>query len=640
MRLSSVFAIAGTFVAAAAISLVAAGFAVTIIEDNSRNSVRNTLDSYGMTWTEVDADGLQVFLAGSAPSEAERFKAISVAGTVVDAARVIDQLTVADAALIAPPRFSVEILRHDSGISLIGLVPATTDREALLRNVAEAAKGAAVADLLEAADYPEPETWNVALDYAVKALGTLPRSKISIDAGRVEITAMADSTEDRLRLEAELARRVPDQVRLALSISAPRPVITPFVLRFLIEDGQARFDTCSADTEAARRTILTAAGKAGFEGRADCTIGLGVPSPQWGKAVAKAIEALGQLGAGSVTFKDADISLVAAQGTDQGLFDDVAGRLDTALPEVFALHAVLPPPPDMSRSETLEFVATLSPEGLVQIRGRVDSALSRDTVDSFAKARFASDSVYTTARIAEGLPRNWPVRILTGLETLSYLSNGAVTVTPDSLTVTGNTGLRDAGTAIAQILSEKLGETEQYSINVKYKEALDPVASVPTAKECQTMLTQTQVGRKIGFEPGSDAIDAAGSLIIDDIAEILRQCGELKMEIGGHTDSQGREVMNQQLSQSRAQAVLAELRKRRVLTSGFSAKGYGESRPIADNKTEEGREANRRIEFRVILPEPVKERTTGLESLEEPVAEEGTLTEIPESTEETPDEQN
>lgn len=76
----------------------------------------------------------------------------------------------------------------------------------------------------------------------------------------------------------------------------------------------------------------------------------------------------------------------------------------------------------------------------------------------------------------------------------------------------------------------------------------------------------------------------------------------MRLEIQGHTDSQGREEMNQNLSQARAQSVLNELRARRVVTSTFAAKGYGESTPIADNGTEDGREANRRIEFKLIRP--------------------------------------
>jgi OOP family OmpA-OmpF porin len=86
------------------------------------------------------------------------------------------------------------------------------------------------------------------------------------------------------------------------------------------------------------------------------------------------------------------------------------------------------------------------------------------------------------------------------------------------------------------------------------------------------------------------------------------------MEVAGHTDSQGREEMNARLSLERARAVLDELRLRRVLTSELEAQGYGESRPIADNDTEEGRETNRRIEFRLIGPEAEPPAQTDLES--------------------------
>ena len=72
------------------------------------------------------------------------------------------------------------------------------------------------------------------------------------------------------------------------------------------------------------------------------------------------------------------------------------------------------------------------------------------------------------------------------------------------------------------------------------------------------------------------------------------------LEIGGHTDSQGREQMNLNLSQARANAVLFELQRRRILTKNMVAKGYGETRPIASNDTEQGREQNRRIEFKQI----------------------------------------
>ena len=103
---------------------------------------------------------------------------------------------------------------------------------------------------------------------------------------------------------------------------------------------------------------------------------------------------------------------------------------------------------------------------------------------------------------------------------------------------------------------------------------------------------------------------------MDDLAEILGRCPDLKMQIAGYTDSQGREVMNQQLSEDRARAVLDALRLRRIPTSNFTSIGFGEADPIADNGTEEGREANRRIEFSLILPEVAEEEPTALEQLE------------------------
>ena len=616
MRLSSIFAIVGVFLVAAILCLLTARSAVSVIEESSRHSVRDTLDENGLTWTQVDADGLNVFLAGTAPSEATRFKALSIAGTVVDAARVIDQMLVEEKGEVTAPRFSMEILRHDQGVSLIGLVPAAMDRAEFVADVEAAAGGEPVADFLESADYPAPDAWSDATDYALRALKELDRAKISVDAERVSVTAMTESRDEKSRIETELSRRVPEDVALAIDISAPRPVITPFTLRFVIEDGVPRFDACSADTEEAAVRIVTAARAAGLEGEALCTVGLGVPTPAWGEAAEQAIAALGDLGAGTVTFSDADISLLVPQGTPQDRFDDVVGTLEAVLPDVFALHAVLPPPPDEEATEAPEFIATLSPEGLVQLRGRLGDATEKRLVESFAQARFSSDRVDMKARAAEELPEGWTFRILAGLEALSYLSNGVLRITPEALDLRGATGQPDARAMISGLLAEKLGEGAQYSIDVHYKEALDPVASLPTPEECEAQIAEILVGRKINFEPGSANIDISGAEIMDDIAEILKECGEITMEIGGHTDSQGREVMNQQLSQARAQTVLNELRMRRVLTASITAVGYGESQPIADNGSEAGREANRRIEFKVILPEDLSEEQSALESLE------------------------
>ena len=617
MRLSSYITVVATFIGAGAVCLVAAGFAVTLIEDTSRTAVLRELDKQSLTWADADTNGLQVFLIGTAPNEAERFKAVSTAGSIVDAARVIDQTEVADREAFAPPRFSIEILRNDSGISLIGLIPETASSKTMREDVAKLVPNEKVSDLLESAKYPAPEGWAAAMELGMKALRLLPRSKISIDAGNVSVTAMSDSEAEKRRFEQELIRSASSQVNLAINISAPRPVISPFTLRFIIAADGTRFDACSADTEVALDTIVAAARRAGMSAAPDCRLGLGVPSRQWSRAAALSIDKLSELGGGTVTFADADITLVADEGTDQSLFDRVVGELETGLPEVFALESVLPVIPDASQGPP-EFIATLSPEGQVQLRGRVNSELVRDTADSYAKARFGSGEVYTASRIDESLPRDWSVRVLAAIETLSMLKNGSVTVTPEKVRVFGDTGVPSAKSDITQLLLEKLGDSKDLSIEVTYKKKLDPVLGLPTADECEVQVTKIQSGRKITFEPGSGNLDASAESILDDMSEILIKCpDDMRMEISGYTDSQGREVMNQELSQTRAQAVLTALRERRVLMSRYVAKGYGEENPIGDNSTEAGREANRRIEFKLIRPEPPEEVTTTLEAAAE-----------------------
>ena len=316
-----------------------------------------------------------------------------------------------------------------------------------------------------------------------------------------------------------------------------------------------------------------------------------------------------------MTFADADITLVAQPGTDQALFDRVVGELETALPDVFALRAKLPKVEDPNAGPP-EFTATLSPEGQVQIRGRVTNDALRELATSYAKARFGSNEVYMAARLDEALPDAWGPRVLTGLEALANLGNGKVTVTPDNLSISGNTGNPDASTVIAALLSDKLGEGAEYDINVTYQEKLDPVLGLPTPDECEAELGEIVKVAKINFEPGSATIDASALGTMDDIAEILKRCGDLPLEIQGYTDSQGRESMNLALSQSRAESVLNELRARRVLTGSFRATGFGEESPVASNQSEEGREANRRIEFKLMRPDTVDapEQTT-LESI-------------------------
>lgn len=233
MRLSNIAPFALAFALAGGAAYVAAMGSVQLLERNSVADVTFELELAGHDWASVQADGLQVILSGEAPTEATRFNALSVSGTVVDAARLIDNMSVTEAQEIVAPRFSIEILRNDAGVSLIGLIPQDTDRDLVLSRIERVVGDAPVTDLLETSDFPEPDGWAEAVDYALDSLRDLPRSKISVEAGSLDITAITDSESEKARLEGQLTRNAPPEVLTAIHISAPRPVISPFTLRFL-----------------------------------------------------------------------------------------------------------------------------------------------------------------------------------------------------------------------------------------------------------------------------------------------------------------------------------------------------------------------------------------------------------------------
>ena len=84
---------------------------------------------------------------------------------------------------------------------------------------------------------------------------------------------------------------------------------------------------------------------------------------------------------------------------------------------------------------------------------------------------------------------------------------------------------------------------------------------------------------------------------------MLKENSHVKLDISGHADSVGSEKYNQKLSERRAQAVLEYLVKNGIERDRLTAEGFGESMPVADNATPEGRQQNRRVQVRIINPD-------------------------------------
>ncbi len=573
------------------------------IERMSRQHVGAALKDGGFDWAQVETDGLTVRLSGSAPDEVQRFRALDRAATVVDGRRIVDRVTVAVPQPQAAPVFSVELLRNDAGVSLIGLVPAGTDRAALLASVQAAVGRQRVTDLLEDSDQPAPDGWGDALRFGVAAIAAADRSKVSVAAGQVVVTAITDGETEKARLESVLRRDKPDSVGLMTSISAPRPVISPFTLRLVKDDAGVRLEECAADTEVARTRIIEAAAAAGVEG-ADCTLALGVPTPTWGAAAVAGIEALGTLEQGTLSLTNAQVALGAPATVPADQFDRAAGTLDAALPSVFALTAVRAEP--ASPSEPLEFTATRT-QGGIALRGRITDEAMRAAVESLARARFGV--VESSLVVDPQAPSGWTVRVMAAMEAMAALEGGTVRVTPDLIRLTGASGVENAPQAAAEQLSYRLGPGVPYELAIRYDRLLDPALDLPSGADCVDRLNVIMAQSEIGFEPSSSTIAGDAGPTLSQLAQAAADCGAFRIEVAGHTDSQGSENSNAELSRSRAQAVLAAMGEAGIDTARMTARGYGESEPVDSNDTEAGREANRRIEFRLLSETPVETGT-------------------------------
>ncbi len=101
------------------------------------------------------------------------------------------------------------------------------------------------------------------------------------------------------------------------------------------------------------------------------------------------------------------------------------------------------------------------------------------------------------------------------------------------------------------------------------------------------------------FETGKAVINSDSYLELNQLVELMQKNPTLEIEIGGHTDNIGTDESNLALSQKRAQAVVEYL-KSKGITSRISHKGYGEKKPVSPNTTPEGRQQNRRVEFKIV----------------------------------------
>jgi LPXTG-motif cell wall-anchored protein len=102
------------------------------------------------------------------------------------------------------------------------------------------------------------------------------------------------------------------------------------------------------------------------------------------------------------------------------------------------------------------------------------------------------------------------------------------------------------------------------------------------------------------FEFNKDIIKPESYPFLDEIVNVLKEAPDWTLKIEGHTDNVGSDSYNLDLSTRRANSVKKYIEEKGIKPDRITAEGFGESKPIADNSTKEGRDKNRRVEFKII----------------------------------------
>lgn len=140
------------------------------------------------------------------------------------------------------------------------------------------------------------------------------------------------------------------------------------------------------------------------------------------------------------------------------------------------------------------------------------------------------------------------------------------------------------------------GENDgSYSMTVSEREAMKQDVAVNELAD--KLAKDGFVALYVNFDTGKATIKPDSAKTLDDAAAALKAAAGLRVEVAGHTDNVGSPEANLRLSQERAQAVMAALVGRGIKGDRLTAKGYGQTTPVADNRSEEGRAKNRRVEL-------------------------------------------
>lgn len=229
--------------------------------------------------------------------------------------------------------------------------------------------------------------------------------------------------------------------------------------------------------------------------------------------------------------------------------------------------------------------------GKLALRGAVPDAVLKQQLVAKAYQAFGAGNVVNHLTIdSEVKSEEWLPRASEVIQRLKGWGSGEVTFDGRRAILTGEAKSESDRTKRYEELTNLLGATAKLDGQIQVKQAPKQVAVV-------SKIHDVLVGKTVEFEIGSATLAPRGMKVLDELVPIIQSDKDVRLEIGGHTDNYGDPKFNELVSQARAVSVAQYLISKGVDGRRLTSKGYGDSKPIANNKTREGRQQNRRVTF-------------------------------------------
>ena len=414
----------------------------------------------------------------------------------------------------------------------------------------------------------------------------LDKTRITV-AGR-DVTFAADAfSEDGRRSAVALVEAVPG-VRRVNDETHLIPEARPFV--WSAERDVVRVTLGgSSPLPASKGRLLEAAHAAlgGVEVVDRMNLSRGAP-PRFDNAALLLLDQVAKLRDGKVTISDTKVSL-SGMARDLGGREAITAALKN-LPEGFSLAT------SEVRAPPYIFQAYKDPVAVtVTLTGYVPDNNVHAAIVATAGRKFFNEKVVDNLKASVGAPSGFAGVVVPALGALSRLSTGTLVVSDREVKLSGDALYDAAAVQIRNTLTKDFPQGWQIKDDISVKPAAAPV----DATVCQQLFSDLLANGQIRFESRRATIDPDSAGLLDRLIETALRCPTADIEITGHTDTDGGDSFNQTLSEKRAQAVVDYLVKAGLPASRLTAIGYGSTRPVATNDTDEGKAQNRRIEFMV-----------------------------------------